>query len=69
LTIFPSGKQLVNGEFPERRIQKLCEEKRIIGAVRFGHAWAITERCGKVYRCKKKKGNIRNKMLRRLYDE
>ena len=25
----------------ERRIQKLCEEKRIEGVVRFGHAWAI----------------------------
>lgn len=25
----------------ERRIQKLCEENRIDGAVRFGHAWAI----------------------------
>lgn len=25
----------------ERRIQKLCEEKRIEGAIRFGHAWAI----------------------------
>lgn len=25
----------------ERRIQKLCEEKRIDGVVRFGHAWAI----------------------------
>ncbi|MEL7658859.1 MAG: helix-turn-helix domain-containing protein [Bacillota bacterium] len=24
-----------------RRIQKLCEENRIDGAVRFGHAWAI----------------------------
>ena len=25
----------------ERRIQKLCEENRITGALRFGHAWAI----------------------------
>lgn len=25
----------------ERRIQKLCIENRIMGAVRFGHAWAI----------------------------
>lgn len=25
----------------ERRIQKLCEEKRIDGVIRFGHAWAI----------------------------
>lgn len=25
----------------KRRIQKLCEEKRITGVVRFGRAWAI----------------------------
>ncbi|QIB68334.1 excisionase family DNA binding protein [Muricomes intestini] len=25
----------------KRRIQKLCEENRIDGAVRFGYAWAI----------------------------
>lgn len=25
----------------ERRIQKLCEESRIDGAIRFAHAWAI----------------------------
>lgn len=25
----------------ERRIQKLCEENRIAGVVRFGHVWAI----------------------------
>jgi len=25
----------------ERRIQKLCEEKRIPGVFRFGHSWAI----------------------------
>lgn len=28
-------------EISERRIQKFCEENRIMGAVRFGHAWAI----------------------------
>ena len=28
-------------EISKRRIQKLCEENRINGAVRFGHAWAI----------------------------
>lgn len=27
----------------ERRIQKLCEQQRIEGAVRFGHAWAIPQ--------------------------
>ena len=25
----------------ERRIQKLCEDKRIPGTVRFSHVWAI----------------------------
>lgn len=29
------------GEMSKRRRQKLCEENRIDGAVRFGHAWAI----------------------------
>lgn len=31
----------------ERRIQKLCEENRIVGAVRFGHAWAIPKGASK----------------------
>lgn len=31
----------VKWKISERRIQKLCEENRIDGAVRFGHAWAI----------------------------
>lgn len=25
----------------ERRVQKLCEEKRIEGVMRFGHSWMI----------------------------
>lgn len=25
----------------ERRVQKLCEENRIDGVIRFGHSWAI----------------------------
>ena len=28
-------------KIPERRIQKLCEENGVMGAVRFGYAWAI----------------------------
>ena len=28
-------------EISERRIQKLCEEKRIYGVVRFGRMWLI----------------------------
>ncbi len=31
----------------ERRIQKLCEENRIDGVVRFGHAWAIPKNAEK----------------------
>lgn len=31
----------------ERRIQKLCEEKRIDGVVRFGHVWAIPKNAEK----------------------
>lgn len=28
-------------DISERRIQKLCEEGRIPGVIRFGHSWAI----------------------------
>ncbi len=28
-------------EISERRIQKLCEEERIDGVMRFGHSWMI----------------------------
>lgn len=28
-------------DISERRIQKLCEENRIIGVIRFGRSWAI----------------------------
>ncbi len=40
----------------ERRIQKLCEQQRIDGAVRFGHAWAIPKSAQKPQdmRCRKK---------------
>jgi len=27
----------------ERRIQKLCEETRIDGVIRFGHSWTISK--------------------------
>lgn len=38
----------------ERRIQKLCEENRIDGAVRFGHAWAIPKSTDKPMDARKK---------------
>ena len=42
----------------ERRIQKLCEEKRIESVVRFGHAWAIPASAEKpMDRRKKKRGD------------
>ena len=31
----------------ERRIQKLCEEKRINGVIRFGRSWAIPKNAEK----------------------
>ena len=31
----------------ERSIQKLCEQNRIEGVVRFGHAWAIPKNAEK----------------------
>ncbi len=42
-------------EISERRIQKLCEENRIEGAVRFGHAWAIPKDAGKPMDARRKK--------------
>lgn len=41
-------------EISERRIQKLCEEDRIKGAVRFGHAWAIPKNAVKPSDARKK---------------
>ncbi|MDC7289180.1 DNA-binding protein [Blautia schinkii] len=46
----------------ERRIQVLCTESRIDGAVRFGHAWAIPKDATKpidarLKRNRKKGGN------------
>lgn len=39
----------------ERRIQKLCEENRIEGALRFGHAWAIPKDAEKPADLRKKR--------------
>ena len=46
----------------ERRIQKLCGEKRIEGVVRFGHAWAIPKNAEKPVdgRRKENKDNYHN---------
>ena len=30
-----------NGAFPERRVQKLCEENRIPGVAKFSRLWLI----------------------------
>jgi hypothetical protein len=38
----------------KRRIQKLCEENRIDGVVRFGHAWAIPKSADKPVDARKK---------------
>lgn len=43
-------------EISERRIQKLCEENRIEGAVRFGHAWAIPKNAEKPTDTRRKRG-------------
>lgn len=34
-------------DISERRIQKLCEENRIAGAVKFGRSWAIPKKAKK----------------------
>lgn len=38
----------------ERRVQKLCEENRIDGAVRFGHVWSIPKSTDKPMDARKK---------------
>lgn len=42
-------------EISKRRIQKLCEENRIDGVVRFGRAWAIPKDAEKPADARKKK--------------
>ncbi|MBU3091029.1 helix-turn-helix domain-containing protein [Clostridium sp. CF011] len=37
----------------ERRVQKLCEENGIDGAVHFGHAWAIPKSTDKPMNARK----------------
>lgn len=34
-------------EISERRIQKLCEENRVEGTIRFGRSWAIPQNAKK----------------------
>jgi len=41
-------------EISERRIQKLCEENRIVGVIRFGRSWAIPKNA-----CKPNDGRLR----------
>lgn len=38
----------------ERRVQKLCEEDRIDGVIRFGRSWAIPKDAGKPKDSRKK---------------
>ena len=45
-------------EISKRRIQKLCEENRIDGAVRFGHAWAIPKNVQKPVDARLKENKI-----------
>lgn len=42
----------------ERRIQKLCEEKRIDGVIRFGHAWMIPTEAKKPIDGRTKQGKV-----------
>lgn len=41
----------------ERRIQKLCEENRIDGVVRFGRSWAIPDNAEKPSDKRRKEDN------------
>lgn len=45
-------------EISKRRIQKLCEENRIDGAVRFGRAWAIPRDAEKPADARKKRIDV-----------
>ncbi len=46
-----------NWGISNRRIQKLCEENRINGAVRFGRAWAIPKDAKKPADARKRRRN------------
>lgn len=42
----------------ERRVQKLCEENRIEGVIRFGHSWMIPKLSSKPVDLRRKNSNI-----------
>ncbi|MEZ3471174.1 MAG: DNA-binding protein [Schaedlerella sp.] len=42
----------------ERRVQKLCEEKRIEGVIRFGHSWMIPKLSSKPVDLRRKNSKI-----------
>lgn len=42
-------------EISERRVQKLCEGKRIGGVIRFGHSWMIPKTAKKPADLRRKK--------------
>ena len=53
----------------ERRIQKLCEQKRIEGVVRFGHLWTIpTDAIKPVDERRKKTNFFRRCNISRTFD-
>lgn len=45
-------------DISECRIQKLCEQNRIEGVIRFGHAWAIPKAAKKPEDARKKSHRI-----------
>lgn len=50
-------------EISEQRVQKLCEEKRIEGVMRFGHSWMIPQTAEKPCDLRIKKSKKRGDKL------
>jgi len=57
--ILRQKKQQKNGGISQRRVQLLCEQGRVAGAVRLGWAWAIPKEADKPADARRKdKGKI-----------
>lgn len=59
LHYMPVADAAVKWNISARRIQKLCEEKRIEGVIRFGRSWAIPKTAQKPADGRKKEAKLK----------